>query len=543
MNEILCPYLDQLVVVYLYDIVVYSSTLQEHVEHLKKVFKVLRENQLYVEREKCQFAQPKIHFLGHVISQGELRMDEAKVKAIQDWEAPMKVTELRYFLGLDKYYRRFISGYSAIAAPLTELLKKNRFWLWSEECQEAFEVLKAVVTEAPVLMLPDFTKTFEIHMDASDFAIGGPLENRYGRTTLGVACHHRLWTSRHSQTTSGLTRSDDVGRGMPSSPLGSTDGRKASGVACHNRPWTAQTVGRRRAWHAVIALGQHKRSATVGRAYTQRSGPMAPKSTCRWLSRRNISAAVTVLKYNFHGAAGRILCRRLKYATGYSRPRPSGICQGLRRMGLDCKKRPWTTLTVERRRAWRSITALGQHTQSDDIGHGMPSPPLDITHHDITTLGQHTQSNDVVHGMTSPPVDYAHAHMVKQRRAWHDLTALGQHTRSYYVGRGMTSPPLDSTRGRTTSGHTWSNDVRRGMASPPLDSTHGRTTPGVTCITAFRQHSRSNDVGRGMPSSPLAAQTVERRRAWHDITALGLHARSDDIWHGMTSPPFDGTHG
>uniref|UniRef100_A0A3Q7IU85 Reverse transcriptase/retrotransposon-derived protein RNase H-like domain-containing protein n=1 Tax=Solanum lycopersicum TaxID=4081 RepID=A0A3Q7IU85_SOLLC len=229
---------------------------QKHVEHLKKVFKALRENQLYVKREKCEFAQPKIHFLGHVISQGELRMDEAK---------------LRSFLGLTNYYRRFISGYSGIDAPLTELLKKNRLWLWSEECQEAFEGLKAAVTEEPVLMLPDFTKTFEIHTDASDFSIGGPLENRYGRTTSGMACHHRLWTSRHSQTTSGLTRSDDVGRGMPSSPLGSTDGRKASSVACHNRPWTAQTVSRRRAWHAVIALGQHKRSTVVGRAYTQRS--------------------------------------------------------------------------------------------------------------------------------------------------------------------------------------------------------------------------------------------------------------------------------
>ncbi|XP_069145655.1 uncharacterized protein [Solanum lycopersicum] len=135
MNEILHPYFDQFVVVYLDDIVVYSSTLQEHVEYLKKVFNVLRKNQLYVKREKCEFAQPKIYFLGHVISQGELRMDEPKVKAIQDWEAPTKVTELRSFVGLANYYRRFIRGYSAIAAPLTELLKKNRPWLWSEECQ------------------------------------------------------------------------------------------------------------------------------------------------------------------------------------------------------------------------------------------------------------------------------------------------------------------------------------------------------------------------------------------------------------------------
>ena len=80
MNEILHPYLDQFVVVYLDDIVIYSDTLEEHVVHLKKVFKILRENQLYVKREKCEFAQPKVHFLGHIISQGELRMDEAKKK-------------------------------------------------------------------------------------------------------------------------------------------------------------------------------------------------------------------------------------------------------------------------------------------------------------------------------------------------------------------------------------------------------------------------------------------------------------------------------
>uniref|UniRef100_A0A3Q7ETV7 Reverse transcriptase domain-containing protein n=1 Tax=Solanum lycopersicum TaxID=4081 RepID=A0A3Q7ETV7_SOLLC len=175
MNDILHPYLDQFVVVYLDDIVIYSDTLEEHVMHLKKVFTILRENQLYVKREKCEFAQPKIHFLGYVISQGELRMDEAKVKAIQDWEAPTKVTELRTFLGLANYYRRFISGYSAKAAPLTELLKKNRPW--------AFEGLKTAVTEEPVLMLPDFTKTFEIHTDASNFAIGGfqyiPRTTRY----------------------------------------------------------------------------------------------------------------------------------------------------------------------------------------------------------------------------------------------------------------------------------------------------------------------------------------------------------------------------
>ncbi|OIT36710.1 putative mitochondrial protein, partial [Nicotiana attenuata] len=98
-------------------------------------------------------------------------MDKAKVRAIQEWEAPIKVTELRSFLGLVNYYRRFISGYSAKAVPLTELLKKNKPWVWTEHYQKAFEGLKETVIEEPVLELPDFAKTFEVHTDASDFAI------------------------------------------------------------------------------------------------------------------------------------------------------------------------------------------------------------------------------------------------------------------------------------------------------------------------------------------------------------------------------------
>ena len=102
-------------------------------------------------------------------------MDEAKIRAIQEWEAPMKVTKLWSFLGLVNYYRRIISGYSAKAAPFIELLKKNKPWVWSEDCRKAFEGLKAAVTEEPVLTLPEFSKTFEIHTDASEFSIGGVL--------------------------------------------------------------------------------------------------------------------------------------------------------------------------------------------------------------------------------------------------------------------------------------------------------------------------------------------------------------------------------
>ena len=108
MNKLFHPFLDRFVVVYLDDIVVYSHTLEEHIHHLKQVFQVLRENELYIKLEKCSFGQREVEFLGHRIRDGKLMMDGAKVKAVQEWEPPTKVPELRSFLGLVNYYRRFI---------------------------------------------------------------------------------------------------------------------------------------------------------------------------------------------------------------------------------------------------------------------------------------------------------------------------------------------------------------------------------------------------------------------------------------------------
>ncbi|OMO74467.1 reverse transcriptase [Corchorus capsularis] len=134
MNKVLQPFLDRFVVIYLDDIVVYSRTLEEHVEHLRQVFEVLRAHELYVKKEKCSFAQREVPFLCHIVGGGRIRMDPSKVQAILEWEAPTKVTELRSFLGLVNYYRRFIQGYSHLATPLTELLKKGRTWEWSPKC-------------------------------------------------------------------------------------------------------------------------------------------------------------------------------------------------------------------------------------------------------------------------------------------------------------------------------------------------------------------------------------------------------------------------
>ena len=113
--------------------------------------------------------------MGHRNKDGKLIMDDSKVKAIQEWDPPTKIPQLSFFLGLVNYYQRFIKGYSTRVAPLTNLLKKNKTWEWDERCQQAFENLKKTVTEKPVLALPNHTKVFEVHMDASDFAIGGVL--------------------------------------------------------------------------------------------------------------------------------------------------------------------------------------------------------------------------------------------------------------------------------------------------------------------------------------------------------------------------------
>lgn len=175
MSDVFYEYLDRFVVVYLDDIVVYSETLDGHVEHLRLIFQKLREYQLYVKKEKCEFCRTEVMFLGHWISQGRVRMDERKVQAIIEWTAPTKVAELRSFLGLANYYRKFIKGYSKKVAPLTDLLKKDCKWDWSVGCQEAFDNLKVAVSSEPVLRLPDFEIPFEVHTDASDRAIGGVL--------------------------------------------------------------------------------------------------------------------------------------------------------------------------------------------------------------------------------------------------------------------------------------------------------------------------------------------------------------------------------
>jgi len=175
MNHVLRAFIGRFVVVYFDDILIYSKSLDNHVKHIQCVLAVLCEQQLYANLEKCTFCTDKVVFLGFVVSGQGVEVDEEKIKAVQEWTPPQNVSQVRSFLGLAGFYRRFVRDFSTIAAPMNELTKKEVPFKWEEAHQRAFDELKKKLTTAPVLALPDFGKTFEIECDASRIGIGGVL--------------------------------------------------------------------------------------------------------------------------------------------------------------------------------------------------------------------------------------------------------------------------------------------------------------------------------------------------------------------------------
>ncbi|GBG70955.1 hypothetical protein CBR_g8255 [Chara braunii] len=176
MNDIFRDILEQYVLVYLHDILVYSRTLEEHLRHLRDVLDRLRKHGSYAKLSKCRFAQHKVDFLGHYVSDQGLHMDDAKITAIAEWPAPTSAKQLRSFLGMTSYCSNFIRGYARYSYVLTStLLRKNPPWAWTLLHEDAFRALKKAVTCAPVLHLPDFDRFFILTTDASDFAVGAVL--------------------------------------------------------------------------------------------------------------------------------------------------------------------------------------------------------------------------------------------------------------------------------------------------------------------------------------------------------------------------------
>ncbi|VVA39498.1 PREDICTED: retrotransposon, partial [Prunus dulcis] len=172
MNRVFRRYLDRFVIVFIDDILVYSKNRKADMKHLELVLKTLRSKKLFAKFSKCQFWLDRVNFLGQVISVDGVYVDPQKVEAVVNWPQPTSVTEVRSFLGLAGYYRRFVEGFSTIAAPLTRLTRKGVKFEWSIECEKSFDELKTRLTTAPVLALPDDSGNFVIYSDASQQGLG-----------------------------------------------------------------------------------------------------------------------------------------------------------------------------------------------------------------------------------------------------------------------------------------------------------------------------------------------------------------------------------
>jgi len=175
MNCTLSSLLRKCVIVFFDDILVFSPTYEQHLLDLRKVFALLKSEHWHIKLTKCHFAQQQLSYLGHIISADGIATDPAKIEAIVSWPVPANVRELRSFLGLAGFYRKFIKHFAIITRPLTNLLKKGTYFIWTSEQQTAFDTLKQAMSSAPVLAIPDFTKQFIIETDASNNGVGAVL--------------------------------------------------------------------------------------------------------------------------------------------------------------------------------------------------------------------------------------------------------------------------------------------------------------------------------------------------------------------------------
>ncbi|GJX37511.1 putative nucleotidyltransferase, ribonuclease H [Tanacetum coccineum] len=178
MNRVCKPYLDKFVIVFIDDILIYSRNEEEHASHLRIILELLRKEKLYAKFSKCDFWIHIVQFLGHLINNQGLHVDPAKIEAVKNWTSPATPTEVRQFLGLAGYYRRFIEGFSKIAKPLTKLTQKNKSYIWGEEQESAFQLLKQKLCEAPILALPEGNDNFVVYCDASLQGLGAVLMQR-----------------------------------------------------------------------------------------------------------------------------------------------------------------------------------------------------------------------------------------------------------------------------------------------------------------------------------------------------------------------------
>jgi hypothetical protein len=203
MNDIFRDFLGDFVLIYLDDVLVLSKTPEDHLIHLERVLQRLEEFNLYANFKKCEWGRTHLDFLGHVVGADGIRVDPKKTAIVNDWPQPKSVTQIRSFLGLANYFRRFIPGYSTMVAPLTSLTKKNKSVVhdWDDACAAAFAAVKKALVSAPVLTAPDFTEnapTFEVLADASLVGIGAAL-TQGGRAVAYFS--RKLTTAEEKYTT------------------------------------------------------------------------------------------------------------------------------------------------------------------------------------------------------------------------------------------------------------------------------------------------------------------------------------------------------
>jgi len=194
MNDVLRPYLRRFVLVFFDDILIYSSSWAEHLQHVAIVLNELRAHRLHLKRSKCSFGATSVAYLGHVISKDGVAMDADKVAVVAAWPQPQphSARGLRGFLGLAGYYQKFIQGFGVIAAPLTRLLRRDAF-SWDEEAEAAFQALKGALTTGPVLQMPNFDELFMVDCDASGVGFGAVLHQEAGP----IAFFSRPFAARH----------------------------------------------------------------------------------------------------------------------------------------------------------------------------------------------------------------------------------------------------------------------------------------------------------------------------------------------------------
>src|SRR6266403_5338385 len=180
MQSVFSKYLDEFVIIFLDDILVYSKSFDEHLKHLECVLQTLRQHKLYAKISKCEFSKNELSFLGHVINSDGIKMEPSKVDAVVKWPQPKNIHDIRAFLGLAGYYRRFVKDFSKLASPLTNLLHKDIPLKWTKKQEAAFTELKQAVSTAPVLIVPDPNQPYVVVTDASGFAIGAALCQDHG---------------------------------------------------------------------------------------------------------------------------------------------------------------------------------------------------------------------------------------------------------------------------------------------------------------------------------------------------------------------------